>query len=170
MKNKCIIAVALFAALLCLAGTSFGEPPSFPMVCRGGPGMRIMIAHDVDSDGNPTATSMWIYFKAAARPGSAGQPGPGECTWKEHTLKSGEPSSLFMHATHLEFAVQVESDGRISHDASGIRMNPEGNSDDAQKARYLTEGVLKGEVFYVKAYNAGGRVLVVTGFGDQVGQ
>jgi len=128
--------------------------------------MRIMIAHDMDADGNATGTSMWLYFKAAAKPGSAAQPGPGECTWMDRTLSAGEPTSLFIHAAHLEFAVQVEGDGKISRDASGVRFNPEGQSDDAQKARYLTEGMLKGKIFNIKAYNASGRVLVVTGYGE----
>jgi len=56
-------------------------------------------------------------------------------------------------------------DGRLSRDASGIRLNPEGNSDHAQAWRYMTDGVLKGSVFTVKAYNASGRVLVVTSVG-----
>jgi hypothetical protein len=124
--------------------------------------MRIMVAHDVDADGNPGATSMWIYFKAASRPGSAAQPQAGECTWMDRTLSSGEPTSLFVHAPHVEFAFQVEGDGRVSRDASGIRLDPEGNSPEAQKWRYLTDGVLKGKLFTVKAYNASGRVLVVT--------
>jgi len=127
--------------------------------------MRIMVAHDVDADGNPGATSMWIYFKAAVRPGSAAQPQAGECTWMDRTLKAGEPNALFIHAPHLEFAVQVEGDGRLSRDASGIRFNPEGNSDEAQKWRSMTDGVLKGALFTLKAYNASGRVLVVTSVG-----
>jgi len=127
--------------------------------------MRIMVAHDVDSDGIPGATSMWIFFKAASRPGSEAQPEPGECTWMDRTLRAGEPASLFIHAPHVEFAFQVMGDGRLSRDASGIRLNPEGNSDHAQAWRYMTDGVLKGSVFTVKAYNASGRVLVVTSVG-----
>jgi hypothetical protein len=162
MKINRIIVAAFLVVLCCTARIGFADQPSSPMVCRGGAGMRIMIAHDIDADGNPAATSMWIFFKPASRPGSAAQPQAGECTWMDRTLKSGEPTSLFVHAPHLEFAVQVEGDGRISRDASGLRFNPEGNSDEAQKWRYLTDGVLKGKMFTVKAYNASGRVLVVT--------
>ena len=165
MKINRIIVATLLVILGGTARTSFGDQPSSPMVCRGGAGMRIMVAHDVDADGNPGATSMWIYFKAASRPGSAAQPQAGECTWMDHTLKSGEPTSLFVHAPHLEFAIQVEGDGRISRDASGLRFSPEGNSDEAQKWRFLTDGVLKGKLFTVQAYNASGRVLVVTSVG-----
>ena len=162
MKINRIIVTAFLVVLCCTARNGLGNPPSSPMVCRGGAGMRIMVAHDIDTDGNPGATSMWIFFKAASRPGSAAQPQAGECTWMDRTLGSGEPSSLFIHAPHIEFAVQVEGDGRISRDATGLRFNPEGNSDEAQKWRAMTEGVLKGKLFTVKAYNASGRVLVVT--------
>jgi hypothetical protein len=165
MKINRITVAALLVVLCCTARMSFGDQPLFSMVCHGGPGMRIMVAHDMDNDGNPMATSMWIFFKAASRPGSAAQPQAGECTWMDRTLGSGEPTALFIHASHLEFAFQVEGDGRLSRDAGGVRLNPEGNSEQAQAWRYLTNGVLKGSVFTVKAYIASAHVLVVKSVG-----
>jgi hypothetical protein len=166
MKAHRIIVAALLVVICCTARISFGDQPSYTMVCRGGPEMRIMVAHDVDNDGIPGATSMWIYFKPAARPASAAQPQAGECTWMDRTLRSGEPTSLFIRASHVEFAFQVMGDGRLSRDAGSFRLNPEGNSDQAQAWRYMTDGVLKGSLFTVKCYNASGRVLVVTSVGE----
>lgn len=165
MKIDRIIVAALLVVLCCTARTSFGDQPSFPMVCRGGAGMRIMVNHDVDADGIPGATAMFIFFKAASRPGSVSQPLAGECTWMDRTLKSGEPAVLWVRAPHVEFAFQVEGDGRVSRDASGIRLSPEGNSNEAQKWHYMTDGVLKGKLFTVNVYNGSGRVLVVTSVG-----
>jgi len=165
MKSTNITIIALLVGLCCAAELAFAEQPSFPMVCRGGPEMRIMVNHDVDASGIPGATAMFIYFKPAAKAGSAAPPQPGECTWMDRTLRSGEPAVLWIRASHVEFAFQVYGDGRVAKDASGIRLSPEGNSEEAQKWRYLTDGVLGGKPFTANVYNASGRVLVVTSVG-----
>ena len=164
MTSTRITAVVLFVGLCCTAGLA-AEQPSFPMVCRGGPEMRIMVNHDVDAEGIPGATAMFIYFKPAAKAGSAAPPQPGECTWMDHTLRPGEPTALWVRAPHVEFAFQVYGDGRVVKDGGAFRLNPEGNSDEAQKWRYLTEGVLGGKQFTANVYNASGRVMVVTSVG-----
>lgn len=127
--------------------------------------MRIVVNHDVDSAGNPGATAMFIYFRPASRPGSAAPPQPGECVWMDRTFRAGEPEVLWVKSSHLEFAFQVYGDGRVARDASGIRLSPEGNSAEAQKWHYLTDGVLNGRQFTARVYNDSGRVMVVTSVG-----
>jgi hypothetical protein len=161
MKDRDMAKLVLLVCVCCLAGLAFAEPQTYPMVCRGGPGMRIMVNHDVDVQGIPGATAMFIYFKPAAKPGSAAPPQPGECVWMDRTLKSGEPTALWIRAPHVEFAFQVYGDGRIAKDGRTFRLNPEGNSDEAQKWRQLTDAVLNGAQFTVQVYNAGGRVLSI---------
>jgi len=164
--NDVTLAALLVGLCLCCASPAFGaNPPSYPMVCHGGPGMRIMVNHDVDANGVPGATAMFIYFKPAAKAGSVAPPLPGECTWMDRTLRSDEPAVLWIRSPHVEFAFQVYGDGRIARDASGIRLNPEGDSADAQQWRYLSEGVLNGKQFTANVYNASGRVMSVTGVG-----
>jgi hypothetical protein len=168
MKINATITAALLIGLCCITRTILGDPgvpPTYPMVCRGGAGMRIMVNHDVDAAGIPGATAMFIYFKPASRPGSVSQPPPGECTWMDRTLGSGEPAVLWLRSPHVEFAFQVYGDGRVARDASGIRLSPEGASPEAQKWRYLTDGVLDGRLFTARVYNDSGRVMVVTSVG-----
>src|SRR5207249_578078 len=42
MKSSITIA-ALLVSLYCTVGRAFGEPPSYPLVCHGGPEMRIVV-------------------------------------------------------------------------------------------------------------------------------
>lgn len=51
------------------------EPPSYPLICRGGSGMRIATAHDVPDGIRTGNNSMTVYFRAGRiaanpRPGS----------------------------------------------------------------------------------------------------
>ena len=121
-----------------------------------------MVNHDVDAAGIPGATAMFIYFKPGSKPGS---PQPGECIWMDRTFRPGEPAVLWIRSPHVEFAFQVYGDGRVARDASGIRLSPEGNSPEAQKWRYLTDGVLDGKQFTAHVYNDNGRVMVITSVG-----
>ena len=66
--------VFAFAALASTAARA--EPPSYPLLCHGGPTMRIMENHDVNGAGVPGATAMFVYFRAGNAPGSAHPPGP----------------------------------------------------------------------------------------------
>jgi hypothetical protein len=165
MKSTRIRLASLLVGFCCIAGSAFGEPPSYPLLCHGGPGMRIMVNHDVDGAGIPGAAAMFIYFKPASTAGSAAPPGPGECIWMDRTFRPGEPAVLWIRSPHVEFAFQVYGDGRLVRDASGIRLSPEGNSAEAQKWRYLTDGVLNGKQFTTRVYNDSGRVMVITSVG-----
>jgi hypothetical protein len=140
---------------------------SFPMVCRGGPEMRIVVNHDVDAMGVPGATAMFVYFRPAAVAAGVTAPGPGECVWIDRTLRPGEPSVLWIRSPTIEFSFQVMGDGRIAVDATGHRLNVEGAtiSPEAANWQYVVDGVMRGQLFTVQVYNADGRVMAITAIG-----
>jgi hypothetical protein len=156
----------LVALALCLISTAVyaADPPSYPLLCHGGPGMKIMTNHDVNSAGVPGATAMFIYFRPSARPGSVQQPGPGECVWLDRTFRPGEPAVMWIKSPRVEFAFQVMGDGRLAVDSTGPRLNVEGTawSAEARDWQYLVDGVLRGQIFTAHVYNSGGRVMVIT--------
>jgi hypothetical protein len=58
---------------------------SFPMVCRGGGGMRA----DILANG-----TMRVFFTSAAQGANTAPPGPGQCTFLDRALRPGEPTVL----------------------------------------------------------------------------
>ena len=158
--------ITLVLAALCAISIPVlaADPPSYPLLCHGGPGMRIMTNHDVDSAGVPGATAMFIYFKPASQPGSAQQPGPGECVWLDRTFRAGEPAVMWIKSPKIEFAFQIMGNGSVAVDSTGPRLNVEGtaSSAEAKDWQYLVDGVMKGQIFTAHVYNSGGRVMVVT--------
>jgi hypothetical protein len=155
----------MFGALL---GTvSAAQAQSYPLMCRGGPDMRLAVSHDVDAAGVPGATAIFVHFRAAAQAASVSPPGPGECVWMDRTFRPGEPEVLWVKSDAIEFAFQVTGDRRIVVDSTGPRLNVEGASisAEAQNWQSVIDGVLRGQVFTVQAYNADGRVMAITGFG-----
>lgn len=157
--------ITLLAALCTVSSVaSAADPPSYPLLCHGGPGMRIMTNHDVDGAGIPGATAMFIYFTPSSQPGSAQQPGPGECVWLDRTFRPGEPAVMWIKSPKIEFAFQVMGDGRVAVDSTGPRLNVEGTAQSAEAKdwQYLVDGVMKGQIFTAHVYNSDGRVMVVT--------
>jgi len=161
-----VLAVAWTTANAQVAPTAT-TPPSYPLRCRGGAGMKIMVNHDVDAAGVPGATAMFIHFKWSAKPARIQEPLPGECGWLDRTVRTGEPSVMWIKSPKIEFAFQVMGDGKIVVDTTGPRVNVEGAtlSPEAKNWQYLVDGVLRGQLFTAKVYNESGRVMVVTGVG-----
>jgi len=153
------LCAALAAACLCT--TSAYADPSYPLICHGGPGMKIMVNHDVPDGVHTGATHMTVFFHPAATPAS---PGPGECVWMDRTFRPGEPTNLWLSGD-VEFAVQVNANGKVVRDSSGWRLNPEGSSPAAHDWATVVNGVLEGGTFTVQVYNSGGRTMVVTSVG-----
>ncbi len=168
MKLKLSIAALAFAASISAVSTSaLAEPPSYPLLCRGGANMRIMVNHDVDGAGIPGATAMTIFFRPAGAPGSVTPPRPGECVWLDRTFRPGEPTSMWIRSPKVEFAFQVYGNGRVVSDTTGPRLNVEGAhiSPEAQKWDYLAKGVMTGQLFTAHVYNESGRVMMITSVG-----
>jgi len=164
MRNKLTAAAALAGGLCVVSGSAFAAPPSYPLLCRGGASMRIVVNHDVDGNGIPGGTHMNIYFTPAVQPGSVAEPGPGECVWLDRTFRPGEPSVMWIRSPNIEFALQVTGDGCVVVDGSGLRLNVEGTqwSAEANDWQYLVCGVMRGELFTAHVYNESGSVMVIT--------
>ncbi|HAJ45839.1 MAG TPA: hypothetical protein DCL54_04575 [Alphaproteobacteria bacterium] len=149
--------IALAAVAACFSPLSaFAEPPSYPLICKGGPGMRMMVNHDVPDGVNTGATHMTVFFQAA---GVAANPGPGQCVWMDRTFRPGEPESFKLKG-NVEFAFQVYGNGRLARDGSGWRLSPEGSGPEAQDWKEIVDGMLNGGTFTVQVYNAGSTMLV----------
>jgi hypothetical protein len=146
----------MLSALAAAAIAPVAMAESYPLICRGGPGMRIMTAHDVPDGVRTGDNSMTVFFRSAR---AAGNPGPGECVWMDRTFRPGEPESFALKGP-VEFSFQVYGDGRIARDGSGWRLTPEGSGPQAQDWRQIVNGVLNGGVFTVQVYNGGSSMIV----------
>jgi hypothetical protein len=157
--------IAIAAGLLAVCtSAALADPPSYPMLCRGGPGMRIVVNHDVTGAGIPGKTAMFIYFHKAPAAASAMPPPPGSCAWMDRPLNAAEPGVLWIKAPFIAFAFQVYGNGTVVHDATGPRLNVEGATlaPEAQKWDSIVRAVMTGGTFTVHAYNSGGSVMAIT--------
>ena len=166
--KKFILCAGLLTALV-FTGSAQANPPSYPLLCRGGPAMRIATNHDVNGAGIPGATAMWVYFNKGSAAGSVHAPGPGECTWMDRTLNANEPAAMFIKSPNVEFSCQVMGDGQIARDGSGIRLNVEGANWSAEARSWdtIVKGVMNHGLFTVQVYNTGGAspVMMITHVG-----
>ena len=168
MKLKLgLAALTLGASMVATVTTASAEPPSYPLLCRGGGNMKIMVNHDVDGAGNPGATAMTVFFKAAGVAGSIMAPPPGYCVWMDRTFRPGEPENMWIRSSNIEFAFQVQGNGRVVYDTTGARVNVEGAhiSPEAQAWDTVVRGVMNGGLFTVQVYNESGRTMVITRVG-----
>ena len=84
IRSLALLASFQVASAFLLDPLAFAEQ-SFPMVCRGGGGMRVEIL------GNGT---MRVFFAPAAQGANTAPPGSGHCTFLDRGLRSGEPNVL----------------------------------------------------------------------------
>lgn len=75
----------MLAAAVILPGSNAFAQESFPMVCRGGGGMRA----EIFANG-----AMRIFFTPAAQAANIAPPQPGQCIWLDRTFRPGEPPVL----------------------------------------------------------------------------
>ena len=64
-------------------------PRSYPVICRGGGGMKLFI-RGVNTGHAPGVV---LHFRGARRGASRQPPGPGECAWLDRGFRPGELSS-----------------------------------------------------------------------------
>jgi hypothetical protein len=57
-------------------------PPSFPLLCRGTPGLNVSVA---------SGRTGLLLFRRSAGPASAGL-APGECAWRDRAVRAAEPA------------------------------------------------------------------------------
>lgn len=143
------------AAGLGLAGAAAADPPSYTLLCRGGPSMTLNMAHDVFAGGALGRSQLAIDFQRAPQGADSAAPGPGQCAWRDRPLNNAEPTSLFQYAEGTEASIRFGGDGRISTDSRGYRLAAEGREPAASDWTYLMSQILNGTPFSVEAYNAG---------------
>jgi hypothetical protein len=162
-----LAALSMAAGMTLAATTASAEPPSYPLLCRGGGNMKIMINHDVDGAGRPGATHMTVFFRAAGVAGSVMPPPPGHCVWMDRTFRPGEPENMWIKSPNIEFAFQVTGNGRVVYDTTGARVNVEGAhiSPEAQAWDSVVKAVMNRQLFTVQVYNESGRTMVITRVG-----
>ena len=167
-RKMSLTALGLATSMVAAATTASAEPPSYPLLCRGGGNMRIATNHDVDGAGIPGATHMTIYFRAAAVAGSVSPPPPGQCVWMDRTFRPGEPENMWIKSANIEFSFQVMGNGRVAVDTTGPRVNVEGAhiSPEAQAWDSVVKAVMTGNLFTVQVYNESGRTMVITRIGS----
>jgi hypothetical protein len=162
-----LAALGLAAGLIAAAHPASAEPPSYPLLCRGGGNMKLMVNHDVDSGGVPGATHMTIFFTPAAVAGGVNPPPRGQCVWMDRTFRPGEPANMWIKSANIEFAFQVTGNGRVVYDTTGPRVNVEGTDRSVTAGAWdqVVRAVMTGSLFTVQVYNDGGRTMVITRIG-----
>jgi hypothetical protein len=69
------------------------RPPSYPLVCRGGPSLEIVIW--------PDSRNIGFKFVRGTKPAGEGL-APGECSWIDRRMNAGEPSRLSQNVEDLD--------------------------------------------------------------------
>jgi hypothetical protein len=165
--KKVLAGLGLAAGLFALSNSAAAEPPSYPLLCRGGGNMRLAVNHDIDSGGVPGATHMRVHFAPAGIAGSVAPPPPGHCVWMDRTFRPGEPTVMWTKSANVAFAFQVMANGRVVVDGTGPRINLEGTDRSivAGEWDYVVRNVMNGGLFTVHVYNEGGSTMVITRVG-----
>ena len=153
------LVASVFALCTCAASAAQAQTPqSYPLICRGGPSMRIVTSHDVPDGVTARQNTMRVFFRAGAAPGN---PGPGECVWMDRGLRPGEPENFWIRGD-VEFAFQVMGDGRLNREGRDWRLSAEGSGAEAAGWNRIVRAVLAGGTFTLDVYNADGRTMAVT--------
>ena len=165
--RKVVAGLSLAVGMVAFSNIAAAEPPSYPLLCRGGGNMRLAVNHDMDSGGVPGATHMRVHFTPAAVAGSVSPPPPGHCVWMDRTFRPGEPSVMWTKSPNVEFMFQVLGNGRVVIDGTGPRMSVEGTDRSivAGEWNYIVRSVMTGGLFTVQVYNEGGSTMVITRVG-----
>ena len=69
------------------------RPPSYPLVCRGGPSLKIGILRD--------GTKIGFEFVPGTKPAGDGL-APGECSWKDRAMNAKEPPRLSQYVEDMD--------------------------------------------------------------------
>lgn len=134
---------------------SAAPPPTYPLVCKGGPGMMVEIWPYSDH----AATVLWVDYRWARQGAGQAPPAAGECTWLDRAGRTSEPTRFKMKFTT---GVQVKLNGRgqITRVSGGGHIRPlEGIADGAAGARILQD-IIAGRVFYFHGYSQGSTLMV----------
>ena len=146
--------------------SSVAQPPSYPLVCRGGGSM--VLAYGTGGTGQ-------VSFERAPRGAGAASPAPGQCAWLDRPLNSKEPLRLVyldrtLDPRRFTLWFSAATAPRPSTIRAGETMLPrqavvvlEGVHDSTSPTQVIVEA-LAGNLFYVQARNEN-TSLYVTRFG-----
>lgn len=128
-------------------GFSNGPIVTFPMVCRGGGSMGLIIA-PTDS-----GTRIEVRFRKGSRAYNFDRSAlePGECTWLDRTLNASEPGRLWWNVDHVKIWTEFRA---VGSSAVGIGVvNSAQNLEEQQAATFFLNTVRSGDYFTVNVFN-----------------
>jgi hypothetical protein len=129
--------------VLALPSPAAGAPKSYPMVCKGGGGMKAEFSHV--KSGSFHSSSLLITIKKSPSAASDSEPAPGHCAWVDRPLRAEEPSRLaYSPGSGQDFGFSFEGD----------RWRP-GRTED-ERLEYLLRAILRPEKFYVRCHRENG--------------
>ena len=148
-------AVLAFGALASSSALSAPPPPTYPLVCKGGPEMTVELWSDADH----AASVLWVDYRWARQGAGQAPPAAGECTWLDRAGRSSEPTRFNMRFT-TGINLRVNGRGQITAAFGSAGGTPrEGIADGPAGARILQD-ILAGRTFYFHGYAQGSTLLV----------
>ncbi len=140
----CVAAAVLFAP-----PGGAAEPETYPLVCRGGGGMTLVVRDEGEGP------QFIARFARAPRGASAAPPSAGECAWQDRPVSSDEPDRLFFLFYGARFET-IFSGGNAHLTFSVRRTGDEAARTQVQWAHRMQSAILGGEVFRVMARRSTG--------------
>jgi hypothetical protein len=134
------------------------EPPSYPLVCRGGASPFQLYIDFGGSD----KSFLTVSFRGASAGVNTRPPERGECAWLDRGWRSGEPQVLRWAGNLDDVRLVFSPDGRLSS-VDLPRAGPGG-----AQLKYLIDALRSGSPYQVHAHSAalfGARFLIVTRVG-----
>ena len=118
--------------LLTVTATAAYSETSYPLICRGGPGMTASAGYSIN---DLAVEQILVSFRKGL---VARTPGPGECVWLDRGFRESEPSQLWYSA----------------HDNSNqtYAITSRGITASQGPLTYLIRAVALSQTFYVHAY------------------
>lgn len=143
-QSRLVLSIFVTSILIVIATSAYGET-SYPLICRGGPGMTATAGY---SPNDLLLEQIYISFRKGL---VARTPGPGECVWLDRGFRESEPSQLWYKANDPN-ATQTYA---ITSSGITAAQGP---------LTYLIRAVSRSQTFYVHAYRWG-TTFVVTRLG-----
>jgi hypothetical protein len=103
-----------------LAATT-ATPKTYPLVCRGGPGLTLTWMPDASALGTQSALVLRYRKGNRAVGENPGRLAPGECSWRDRGMRPGEPARLCYPLEVTRFTVSWSpADRRVRRLGDGV--------------------------------------------------
>lgn len=137
------------------------DPPSYPLVCRGGGGMTMHLRSLIEVSSDKLYTQAVIYFDPSPQPANTTPPRAGQCAWLDRGFRPGEPRTIRIRQP-TSFEVGLRADGTWG----GVVFDSRRSDTSAASLRDLSNAFRNGEPFQVHVrHDTRDAVLHVTRFG-----